>query len=264
MSTTDVIGTGTANVGRMYDYYLGGKDNFPVDREAADRFFNRSPEVAYMAIENRRVSGRMTEFLVEEMGIRQFIDLGSGLPTKGHTVHVLRDLGVADACRVVCVDEDPVVQSHAATAASSPMALIAADLRHPEKVLNHEAARELLDFSKPIALLAFAVLHFIPDEEKPGEIIGEYMAALARGSALAITHTTNECPDRVQAIRDVYGAANHGAYPRSMDAIEGLVLGAGLSLVDDGVVRVTDWRAPEDLRPPAALMWLAGGVACKN
>lgn len=262
---TSEIDTSTPNVGRMYDYYLGGKNNFPADREAGQKVVQKCPEIVWLALENRRVLSRMVTFLAEQ-GVRQFIDLGAGMPTQGHVHEVLSGLGVADDCRVVYVDDDPVVQVHAQAhfANGSNAVMIAEDLRKPQRVLGSDAVQRTLDFGQPIAVLMFAVLHFVSNEEDPARLIRDYMAETAPGSYLAYTHVTDEFADAVTALQAVYAEANHSAFPRSPEEIEQLATDNDLEILDPGVVRVTDWCPPDALRPPARQMWIFGGIAQKN
>lgn len=263
-STADGFDQHAPNVGRMYDYYLGGKDHFEVDRLAAEQVLDKCPEVVWLALENRRVLGRMVRELVR-LGIRQFLDLGTGPPTQGHVHQVLAELGVADECRVVYVDENPIVATHGvADIAGANATLLCEDLCSPQRVLAHPKAQELLDFGMPIGVLMFAVLHFVPDEDDPTGLIGAYLSRMVAGSYLAYTHVTNECPDRVKALDAVYARANHDIYARSPYEIASLAIDNHLEITEDGIVRVTHWKAPDALRPPPSQMWLFGGLAKKT
>jgi hypothetical protein len=188
------------------------------------------------------------------------------VPTQGHVHQILARLGVAGECRVVYVDEDPVVKAYAQTnfTPDTRAVVIAEDLRDPTRVLGHTKTQQTLNFDEPIAVLAFAVAHFVSDEEDPVALFGDYMAGLAAGSCLAYTHVTDEFADRVAALEAVYAGANHGVYPRSFDEIEELASRNGLEPLGPGVVRITDWLAPDELRPPAQQMWIAGGIAEKR
>src|SRR3984957_12146454 len=158
---------------RVYDYMIGGRNNFAADRETAAQVLRHSPSVRTAARENRAFLGRAVRYLAAEAGIRQFLDIGTGLPATGSVHEVAQS--VDPSCRVVYADNDPLVLAHArALLASSPegrTAYIHADARDPRAILDHPAVRGTLDFSRPVALMLVALLHFIPDEDKPAEIV---------------------------------------------------------------------------------------------
>ncbi len=165
---------------RMYDYLLGGKDHFAVDRETAERAIKAIPTGRTAARENRTFLGRAVRYLAAEAGIRQFLDIGTGLPSASNVHEVAQS--VAPESRVVYVDNDPIVLSHArALLTSTPQgrtSYIEADLREPEKILTHPAARQTIDFSQPVALMLVGILHFVPDEANPAQIVATLLAAL--------------------------------------------------------------------------------------
>ncbi len=247
---------------RMYDYYLGGKDNFPVDREAAEKVKEAlGAAVTYDAAwENRLFLRRAVRWLAEA-GIDQFIDIGAGLPTQGN-VHEIAQQVVPDA-RVVYIDNDPIVLAHgrALLADNATTTVITADLRSPEKILDHPELRTLIDFSRPVAVLFIAVFHFVTDEEDPARIISAFRNAMAPGSYLALTHGTMEGPppDQIARVEQVYKNAASPAVFRTRRQIEGLF--TGFELVDPGVVRPWQWHpGEEDLRTD----WTFAGVAMKT
>src|SRR6202041_1883819 len=168
------IDTSRPHSARVYDYMIGGKNNFAADRETATQVLKHSPNAHTAARENRAFLGRAVRFLAAEAGIRQFLDIGTGLPTTNNVHEVAQS--VAPAARVVYADNDPLVLAHArALLTSSPegrTAYIHADLRDPQSVLSNPAVREVLDFGQPIALMLVAVLHFVPDEFKPAQVMG--------------------------------------------------------------------------------------------
>src|SRR5260370_38916771 len=178
------IDTATPNVARIYDYLLGGKDNFAADREAARRLIQAIPDVAAIARDNRSFLGRVVRYLVIKGGVRQFLDLGGGLPTQAN-VHELAQ-GVAPDVRVVYVDNDPVVASHgrALLASRGHVAMVFADLREPASVLQHADLLGLLDLAQPIAALCTSTLHFLADEDEPHQRIARYRDRMAPGSYL--------------------------------------------------------------------------------
>src|SRR5690349_25145491 len=176
------------NVARIYDYLLGGKDNFAIDREAAKRLQAVTPDMAGIVRDNRSFIGRVMRHVADEGGIRQFLDLGGGLPTQTN-VHEMAQR-VAPDSRVVYVDIDPVVWSHgqALLAHGDQVAMVHADLREPAVVLGNPDLLALIDLTRPLALVCAAVLHFVPDSDEPHRVIADYRDRLAAGSYLAISH----------------------------------------------------------------------------
>jgi SAM-dependent methyltransferase len=229
------VDTKTPNAARVYDYFLGGKDNFAVDRELAERLLEVFPDAAVTAYANRDFMRRAVRHLAEA-GIDQFLDVGSGLPTQGN-VHEVADPGA----RVTYVDYDPMVLSHAnALLAGSPnVTAVQADLRRPGEILGHPGLN--LDLSRPIALLLVAVLHYIPDEEGPDDILAEYREALAPGSHLVISHLTMEGvpKEHIRAGRDVLIDA-FPIRPRSRGRV--LDFFGDFDLIEPGLVRIAEWR----------------------
>ena len=232
----------TANVARMYDYYLGGKDNFAADRQAADKILAVFPDTPVAARANRDFMRRAVRHL-SGAGITQFLDIGSGLPTQGN-VHE-----VAPSARVTYVDYDPMVLSHAqALLGGAPdVSVIQADLRRPEEVLGHPDIN--LDLSQPVALLLVAVLHFVPDQTGPYDIVARFRDALAPGSHVVISHLTTEgVPEEfVRAGREAYQQATAPIVPRSRADIRRFF--DGLELIDPGLTRIAEWR-PDDPNTP--------------
>ena len=249
---------------RMYDYYLGGKNHFAADRETAERGLASWRAGRVAARENRAFLGRAVRFLVAEAGIRQFLDIGTGLPTTNNVHEVAQDL--APSTRIVYADNDPLVLAHArALLTSSPegrTAYIHADLRDPEALLSNPAVREVLDFGKQIALMLVAVLHFVPDDVKPARIMATLIDALPPGSYLVASHITGEHdPVGPETGARAYRAAGLPAQLRDADQFAQLAF-AGLDLVPPGVTLVSEWR-PQGSGPrptPAEVSWY-GGVA---
>src|SRR5215218_10011905 len=186
------INTSVAHPARRYDYWLGGKDNFPADREAGEAVAAVFPSVRIGVLENRRFMCRVVRFLARELGIRQFLDIGTGIPTSPNVHEVVQ--AVDPASRVVYVDNDPIVLVHArALLTSSPegaTAYIDADLREPEKILNHPDLLRTLDLSQPTGLLLVAILHFIMDADDPYGVVGRLVGAMPSGSHLVVSHVT--------------------------------------------------------------------------
>jgi hypothetical protein len=251
---------------RMYDYYLGGKDNYPADRAAAEQVISKMPPgtIHTVALQNRMFLGRAVRYLVAEAGIRQFLDIGTGLPTMENVHEVAQS--IAPECSVVYVDHDPVVLAHGRDMLNgvSHATIIKHDLRQPEEILADEELRRILDLGLPVAVLLVAVLHFVRDEDDPRGIIRHLMETMSPGSYLVISHaTTDSCPESDEAIR-VYDGANVSLHSRSRAEVEALF--AGFDLVDPGLVWLPHWRPdaatglPGD--PGRGLSWC--GVARKR
>jgi S-adenosyl methyltransferase len=256
--TPATLRTDVANTARMYNYWLGGKDNFAVDREAAEAIVRVMPEVLDSARANRAFLQRAVRFLAMS-GIRQFLDLGTGFPS-GSNVHEIAQSVNADA-RVAYVDNDPVVVSHAIAllAKNSQTHAIGTDFRDPDAVLGQ--TRDLLDFSKPIAVLFLCSLHLIADDDDPVGVVGQYLKALPAGSYLAISHATNDIsPASMRANATEADRRGTTFVPRSRAAIERMF--HGTELVDPGLVLVPNWRPDYgDPGPSAGKAWVYGGVA---
>jgi SAM-dependent methyltransferase len=252
------IRTDVAHPARVYDYWLGGKDNFAADRAAAEQVMQAMPEILDTVRGNRQFMVRAVRFL-RDAGIRQLLDIGSGLPSSPN-VHEIAQAGDAGA-RVVYVDHDPVVYSHAGamTAKIDGTSVVWGDLRDTEKVMSGAAG--LLDFTHPVGLLFVGCLHHIPDSDDPAGVVARYLAALAPGSYLVISHATDEfSPEKMQANADVADNSGTMLIPRSRDAI--LRMFNGRELVDPGLVLVSRWRPDRDRPDPnAGRAWVYGGVA---
>ena len=263
---TPEIDVSRPHTARMYDYYLGGKNHFAADRELADKVLASMPSARTAARENRAFMGRAVRFLAGEAGIRQFLDIGTGLPTAGNVHEVAQ--AVVPSARVVYADNDPLVLAHArALLTSSPegrTAYVQADLRDPGSILASPVVRELIDFGEPVALLLVAVLHFIPDEARPGQIVATLLGALPAGSYLVASHgTTEHDPVGPGAGQVAYRSSGVTGSARNADVFAGLAF-SGLDLVPPGVVLVSEWR-PEGPgpRPSPAEVSVYGGVARK-
>jgi hypothetical protein len=263
-ATVPEIDTSKPHPARMYDYYLGGKNHFAADRETAELGLSGWQSGRIAARENRAFLGRTVRFLAQEAGIRQFLDIGTGLPTTNNVHEVAQ--AVAPAARVVYSDNDPLVLAHArALLTSSPegrTAYIHGDVRDPQSILGDPVVREVLDFDQPIALMLVAVLHFVPDEFKPTEVLAALIGALPSGSYLVASHITGEHdPVGPATGAAAYRAAGLPAQLRDADDFSRLAF-SGLELVPPGTVLVSEWRPEGDRhRPsPAEVSWY-GGVA---
>src|SRR5260370_24299807 len=186
------IDTSKPHPARMYDAFLGGRDNYAADREAVREILRDLPEVRAMARANRAFMQRAVRFLAGKAGIRQFIDIGTGIPSAGNVHEVAGQ--VALGTRVVYVDNDPIVHVHASAllTGSGTTSIVLADLRSPETILAHPKVRQSIDFSQPVALLLIAILHFITDDEHPADIVAAFRDALAPASYLALSHGTTD------------------------------------------------------------------------
>jgi SAM-dependent methyltransferase len=226
---------------RIYDYWLGGSHNFAVDREIARQVTAMVPDTALIMQANRAFLHRAVRHLVDA-GMRQFLDVGSGIPTLGN-VHEVAQKATPDA-RVVYVDVDPVAVAHSKhILAGNPLAaVIQEDLRRPQHILAHPDVRGLLDFDQPVALLLLAVLHFIPDTDDPAAIIRRLTDALAPGSYLVLSHGTADgiSDDAAHRLADLFKRTPTPVISRSRDSINRLF--AGLDLVEPGLVWSPLWR----------------------
>jgi hypothetical protein len=254
------IDTSRPHPARMYDYYLGGKDNYPVDSEAAERVVSLFPDIGIGARVNRNFMHRASRLLTER-GIRQFLDIGTGIPTAPNLHQVVQE--TAPAARVVYVDNDPIVLRHAeALLRSTPDGLtryIEADAREPEKII--EGAREILDFDRPIALSMVALLHFLSDEHRPYDLVKNLVGSLPSGSHLVLSHVTGDfAPETWEQIVGIYRDSGVPAQVRSRNEFTRFF--EGLELVEPGVRVATDWH-PEPGQEVHAQVPLYVGVARK-
>lgn len=239
----------TPNAARMYDYYLGGSHNFAQDRAAASRAVQVTPAMIPGARANRAFLQRVVRFCLDA-GVRQFLDLGSGIPTVGHVHEIAHE--VDPSTRVAYVDLEPVAVAHTHRMLSNApsVSVTQADLRDPEQVLNAPGVAGLLDFSRPVAVLAVAVLHFIPDAEDAAGILDAYCRAVPSGSFLAVSHITDhyDTPEKVAEIDRLYSSTTNAARHRSYEEFTAML--GDRELVAPGAVYATDWR-PEPGFVPA-------------
>jgi S-adenosyl methyltransferase len=237
------LDTSAPHIARVYDYWLGGTDNFDVDRQAAEQVMATFPDITVSVRAQRAFLGRAVHYLAAEAGIRQFLDIGTGLPSSGNTHEVAQH--VAPGSRVVYVDNDPIVAAHArALLDSSPEGAteyLDADLRDAGHILNRAALT--LDFRQPVAVMLLGVLHCIPDTEDPAALVAQLMAAVPHGSYLVLSHPASDITaDQMaqsmrgynQQARDQLTARTHAQVSRFF---------AGLDLVEPGIVQLHRWRA---------------------
>jgi S-adenosyl methyltransferase len=258
----DGIDVTVPSVARIYDFFLDGKDNFAADRELAAQIIRQVPQAANGALVNRRFLGRAVEFLANE-GIRQFLDLGTGLPSQDN-VHEVAQRACPDA-RVVYVDNDPVVSLHAQALlhGGGSTVVVQEDIRNPERILGHPDVRGMLDFSEPIAILFIAVLHFIPDIEDPWGIVSAMTEPLVPGSYLAVSHGTLDAhpPEVAAEIQKKYANTSAPAVSRGREAIGRFF--DGFEMVEPGLVMPTEWRSNDLERRRPGGEWLMAGVGRK-
>jgi hypothetical protein len=259
------VDTGVPNVARMYDYMLLGKDNFEADRAAVEALSRVWPHGPAVCRQNRAFLGRAVRFLAAGAGIRQFLDIGSGLPT-AENVHQIAQRA-APGSRVVYVDYDPMVVGHAEVllAGKNPGVLaLRADMRDPGSLLRDKRLHQVINFGEPVALLMFAILHFVTGTGQPHEIVRRFTDALPPGSALALSHITDEAvdPGTRDAATRVYEKSSAPVVPRSRDEITRFF--DGLELCGPGVVNINCW--PETQPGCAARTPLAmyGGAGLKK
>jgi SAM-dependent methyltransferase len=244
------IDTSVARQARIYDYLLGGKDNFAADRDAAEQAIAAFPGLVTWARRNRAFLARAVNYLVADVGVRQFLDVGTGLPTANNTHEVAQR--IAPETRVVYVDNDPVVLVHAQSLLnSSPegvTAYIQADLRDPGAIIAQ--ARQTLDFSQPVALMLLAILHVIPDADDPWDLVRQLVAALPSGSYLVISHPARDIhreqiAEMTKRFNQRLGSVRSEG--RTRDEVSRFF--TGLELVEPGIVSTPRWRPGPGVEP---------------
>ncbi|MEV5557589.1 SAM-dependent methyltransferase [Nonomuraea wenchangensis] len=263
------IDTTRPSVSRVYDFMLGGKDNYEADRMAARRALEVAPDAPQAARANREFLGRVVRFLAGEAGIRQFLDIGSGLPTQGNVHEIAQS--VAPGTHVVYVDHDPIVLVHgrALLAVDDTTTVVEADLLHPEAILHNPEVRRLIDFDRPVALLLLGILHHLADHEDPGGITRRLMDRLVPGSYLAVSHFHNPGPELPEVSRQAYSAEK--IFNETMGTgrwrtrAEILAYFDGLDLLEPGLVPLPEWRPDEGdhAMPGITYHTFMGGVARK-
>ena len=254
------INAGVAHPARVYDYFLGGKDNFAADRALGDALAAQVPSAPFTARANRAFLGRAVRYLVKERGIRQFLDVGTGIPSAGNTHEVAQAL--APDSRALYVDNDPVVLAHARALMSShpdgATAFIQADAREPERILADPALRGTLDLGRPIALMLVSVLPFFRDDEDPQGIVSTLLGALPSGSYLVISHITADFIGPEQAAGAVEEGKQRGVTYVPRTQAEVVSFFSGTDLVEPGVVPILAWRPDVGPADPHAASQYAG------
>jgi hypothetical protein len=257
------IDTSVAHIARVYDYWLGGKDNFAIDREVGQKALQAHPETVLSVQANRRFLARSVRHLAAEEGVRQFLDVGTGLPSANNTHEVAQ--AVAPQARVVYVDNDPIVLAHArallASSAEGETAYLDADLTNVDEILD--GAGQVLDFSRPVGVMLVAVLHMLRDDEDPQGVVGRLMAAVPPGSFLVISHLASDIQQEAmaemgrrlnQAMTQQFTMRSRAQVTRFFD---------GLALLDPGVVLTHQWR-PDSEAEAATPGVLWAGAARKG
>ncbi|HVT67730.1 MAG TPA: SAM-dependent methyltransferase [Trebonia sp.] len=259
------ISTDVAHPARMYDHYLGGRDNYLVDRDAADTALAILPELREIAHANRDFHRRALTLLAREHGIDQFLDLGAGLPRTDDTTTLARAL--RPGAHVVTVDSDPITITHQRSRTDASLAQISAvllaDLRHPEAIVRDPDLNRVLDLGRPVGVLMLAVLHYLPDTDQPDQIIKTLMAAVPAGSVLVLSHATADGAQYDQALHvaELYQRTQAPITLRDRSRIEAFF--DGLHLVEPGVVAQPWWRPDRPVSADPAVNWNYGAAAVK-
>jgi hypothetical protein len=258
------LDTTVAHSARRYNYWLGGKDNFAADRASGDAIAAAFPSIRFSVREGRAFLKRSIEFLAREAGIRQFLDIGTGLPTADNTHEVAQ--AVTPQSRIVYVDNDPIVLVHArALLTSSPAgatAYIDADVRDPDRILADPSLRSTLDLTEPVGLVLVAIMHFVDDTEDPHAIVARLVGAMPSGSYLVMSHATYDPmpPDIVARLKAAIAGTGEKGGPRDRDQFARFF--TGLELVEPGIVPIGEWRpTPGTEVPHPAEVGVYGAVA---
>jgi hypothetical protein len=253
---------------RVYDYLLGGKDNYAADRAAAEAGLKANPNSRIPPRENRAFMHRVVRYLTREAGITQFLDIGTGIPTSPNVHEVAQ--AAEPASRIVYVDNDPIVLVHARALLTSGVAgktaYIDADIRNVDVILNAPVLRQTLDLSQPVALLLMAIMHFVGDADDPYDVASRLLAELPSGSYLALSHLTGDFdPVAWEGVAAVYRRSGVIMQVRSRPQIERFF--EGLDLIDPGVVSLPHWQPDDDadpaVQPTDEAVSVYGGVARK-
>ncbi|GAA3446705.1 SAM-dependent methyltransferase [Planomonospora venezuelensis] len=250
--------------GRIADYFLGGKDNFAADRAAAEQVLAIAPELPALAREGRRFLGRAVRFLAADAGIRQFVDIGCGLPTQGNVHEIAQS--AAPGARVVYVDNDPMVATHGQALLQDDRltTVVEADALDPARMLTHPRLTAMIDLGRPVAILLFSLLHNFPDDDLVTQMIKHLQKAVAPGSYLAFSHAVSDLrPETTARLAAVYQAQGSIMGPprgnlRTKAQVERLF--EGLEFVDPGVAYIPEWRPDGAVLHRPGSVWVVGGV----
>ncbi len=252
-----------ASIARVYDYWVGGTHNFVSDRELAERMATLDPRIPGACKANRAFLGRAVRFLASR-GIRQFLDIGSGIPTAGNVHEIAQQ--TAPGSRVVYVDRDPVAVAEGMKLLSGNdyATVIQADVRDPDRILSHPETVRLINFSEPVALMMVAILHFVLDADEPELIVSRFRTAIAPGSYLVVSHVTSEAnPGLTAAAEEIYNNRAADGQARSREQIARFF--GGWEMTDPGLVYAPVWRPdrPEDVPLNPERLWFLAGAAVK-
>jgi SAM-dependent methyltransferase len=258
------LDTNVPQSARVYDYWLGGKDNFPADQAMAEAIAEQLPTIRDQVRAQRAFLGRAVRYLVRDAGIRQFLDIGTGIPSAGN-VHDVAQESAPDA-RVLYVDNDPIVLVHArALRPSTPqgqVSFIQADLRKPKTILGSPEFRETLDLAEPVALVLIGIMHHLRDEDDPQRILATLIDPLAPGSYLVLSQSTPDFDP--EAMRGLAAASEQGGIPNVPRSFaDTAAFFANLEMVEPGLVPLADWRPDPDAEQPLVTIHAYGGVARK-
>ena len=258
------LDTTVPQTARIWNHLLGGKDNFAVDREVGDQIIANQPQLAENARLSRAYLARAVRYLAGEAGVRQFLDIGTGIPSAGNVHDVAQE--VAPESRVLYVDNDPIVLAHAralmAGTAEGPVAFIQADLREPEAILSDPAVAGTLDLAQPVGLVLIGVMHHLRDDDDPRRIVATLVDALAPGSYLVLSQSTPDFdPDAMRALAAASEQGGIPNVPRSLADTEPFF--AGLELVEPGLVPMATWRPDPGAEQDPRSVYAYGGVARK-
>ncbi|RCV52079.1 SAM-dependent methyltransferase [Marinitenerispora sediminis] len=263
MTTPDALPAGIdatkASAARMYDYYLGGTHNLPVDRELADQVIALLPKTPLIMRANRLFLRRAVDYCARA-GVRQFLDLGAGIPTEGPVHEVAR--AVHPDARVVYVDNEEAATIHGREIlrGDAGCGVVHADLRDAQSVLDHPETRRLIDFSEPVAVLLLSVLQFVPDEDDPAGVVAAYRDRLRPGSRLALSHATDEgMTEQSSDITAIYARSANPIRYRPIEAVRAMF--AGFDLVEPGLTHIPAWRADPADHAGAPLLGRVHGAA---
>jgi SAM-dependent methyltransferase len=258
------IDTSVPQSARVYDYLLGGKDNFPADRALGDQIIERLPTIRPQVRAQRAFLARTVRYLTAEAGIRQFLDIGTGIPTAGNVHDVAQ--AIAPESRVLYVDNDPIVLAHSrALLQRTPegrLAFILADLRDPEAILADPTLARILDLTQPVGLVLVGIMHHLRDDDDPRRIVATLMDALAPGSYLVLSQVTGDFDP--EAMREVAAVVEQGGVPYVVRShADAELFFAGLELVEPGLVPIAAWRPDPDTHQDPRSVSAYGGVARK-
>jgi hypothetical protein len=261
-----VVDVKTPSVARMYDYYLGGKDNYAADRAAVEELDKVAPSTKALAINNRRFLQRAVRILAQEYGVRQFLDHGSGLPTQDNVHQVAQR--VDEQSRVVYVDNDPIVLAHgrALLETDDRTAVIQADMRDTDRIFGHPEVRRLIDLDQPVAALFVSVMHCIPDSDDPGGLVKRVMDRLPSGSFIVLDQLVSDDVAKREWLTEFMNVSTQNNWGRVRQEREVVPYFDGLEILEPGLVEVTRWRPDAELGGPKQLTdeWIEfGGVARK-